>query len=124
MWHQSCMTAVPSDQSRSPRKTGPRRPINRPSALTQAYDMRDIAAKLCLEMANTPATTISDLRARAQAVRDYNTVWDNCCERALVIKGHGRPKSVPAKNDPDAKRVKRRPMDVEPSEKVVELQRD
>lgn len=101
------MFAVKDHPSRSPRKVGPRRAINRPPPLTQAYDQRDFAAKCALDLESIPCKTLEEKVARARALRDYNTVWDNCCERALVLRGHGKPRSVLAKNDVTVNKTKR-----------------
>ena len=97
---------------RSPPKRGPRCGMNRPSALTQALDMRDLAAKLALEIGNTDANTLADKRARAQGYRDLNTVWDNCCERCRVLRQVPLPGSL--KPEPKSKATRRPPQPAEP----------
>jgi hypothetical protein len=87
--------------------------FNRPSALTQALDMRDKAAELAIDIANAQADTLADKRARAQGLRDCNTVWDTSCDRARVLRG----KPMPGSLKPESPKAKRRVASVvEPTE--------
>lgn len=98
------MSVANGHKPRSVAKQGPRSGVHRLSPLTQALDQRDFAFTQAKALnALPPATTTLEARLRAQTLKDLNTVWDTSCDRAMILQGKGKPKSVPARNDPEAK---------------------
>lgn len=102
------MSATSPALNRDQRKSGPRRNHKRPSALTQAFDQRDLASKLALRLDPGPTAKLGEIRSCCAALRDINGVWNTCCDRIMVLQGRGKPKSVPARNDPGARKASKR----------------
>lgn len=81
------VVAVQSDPTRSQPKPGPRRGINRPSPLTQALDLQEIALRDCKADATAPHIRAALMRA-----------WVDLQEIAMALRGQGKPKPVEARN--------------------------
>jgi len=62
--------------------------------LTQAYDLRDLAAKMGEELRGCPAETLQDKATRARALRDCVSVWDSARDAIRVMKGRPLPGSL------------------------------
>lgn len=71
--------------------------------LTQAYEIRDLAAKHALELRDLPADGIEEKAARAQALRNLAQVWDTASERIRIIRGRPLPGSLRPKALPPRK---------------------
>lgn len=74
---------------------GPRRAINRLSPLTQALDLRDSTFKRLQSEELTPEQHSRLTRA-----------WTELCTIVRELQGHGKPRPVTARNDPDRKPAK------------------
>lgn len=78
-------------------------------ALSQAYDIRDVAAQHAIALKDEPAPNLEAKATRARALRDNTAVWNMAIDMTYVLRGRGKPKSVVAANDPSRQGRKPRP---------------
>ena len=71
----------------------------------QAFDLRDLAAILALELHNAQASTLQEKALRAQALRNLTNVWSDALERIRILRGRPLPGSL----RPERKPAKKRP---------------
>ena len=84
-----------SDQPDNPASNGhTKHPPGNNFGLKQAYDIRDLAAKQALELADCHPTTVQELAARAQALRNNTAVWETAAERIRIMRGRPLPGSL------------------------------
>ncbi len=69
-------------------------PTGNNRGLAQAYDLRDIAATMGIELKDCPAETLQDKATRARALRDCVSVWDSARDAIRIIKGRPLPGSL------------------------------
>ena len=71
----------------------------------QAFDLRDLAALLALELYEQPAPDLASKALRAQALRNFTNVWSDALERIRILRGRPLPGSL----RPERKPSKRKP---------------
>ena len=72
--------------------------------LTQAYDLRDLAAKETEELRAMPLITLEDRLARAKAIQALAVVWRDASDRIRILRGRPLPGSKrPAVEQPKHK---------------------
>jgi len=76
--------------------------------LTQAYDLRDLAASEAMALKDTIAPTLEDKLARAQAIRCLAVVWKDASDRIRILRGRPLPGSKRPVSEP--KRHKPKPL--------------
>lgn len=99
------LVQLPYKPSPPPRKG--KAGINRPSALTQALDLRDFAAASALDLQSCSTPDLNAKVTRARALRDLTSVWDIACDRARVLRGKPMPGSL--RPEPVSKSKRRLP---------------
>ena len=82
----------------------------KPSALKQASDLQFLVYEATMALTATdPASEEAETRARiVQAVASGAKGWQSLNEQIRTMQGRGKPKSVPAANDPSLKARKPR----------------
>lgn len=66
----------------------------------QAYDLRDLAALLAMQLDSVPATSLQEQALRAQALRNFSTVWTDACDRIRILRGRPLPGSLRPERKP------------------------
>ncbi len=62
--------------------------------LTQAYDLRDLAAKHANTLEAKEAKTLSEEVAKAKAIQAYGTLWREASDRIRILRGRPLPGSL------------------------------
>ncbi len=62
--------------------------------LTQAYDLRDLAAKHANTLEARPAKTLAEEVAKAKAIQAYGTLWREASDRIRILRGRPLPGSL------------------------------
>src|SRR3989442_11864709 len=76
--------------------------------LTQAYELRDLAANEAMAFKGTQAKNLSEKLARAKALQALSVVWLGASDRIRILRGRPLPGSKrPA---PEVPKPKRKPI--------------
>jgi hypothetical protein len=76
----------------------------------QAFDLRDLAALLALELHDQAAPDLASKALRAQALRNLTNVWSDALESIRILRGRPLPGSL----RPERKPSKRKPRSAGP----------
>ena len=99
------MIAAEPTEDCKPHDPGPRQALKRMSPLTEALDLRQILFEDAQKEGLSPADRSKLTRA-----------WCEVNDRIQELRGHGKPRPVTARNDPDAKPRKPKAWTTEPIE--------
>ena len=101
---QATILSESSDKAKQPfprRTEGPQRTNTR--GLTQAYEIRDVAAAHAIELRDMACHTLADKALRARALKDNSCVWQIATTTIRIFRG----KPLPGSLRPEPKKPKR-----------------
>lgn len=74
--------------------------------LTQAYDLRDLAASEAMALRDVSAVTLEEKLDRANAIKALALVWKDASDRIRILRGRPLPGSKRPAAEPHKPRTK------------------
>ena len=85
------LATQPIDRDKRPIRKGL---VSNSRGLTQAYEIRDVAAAHAIELRDVPCHDLADKALRARALKDNSCVWQIATNRIREMRGRPLPGSL------------------------------